>query len=1423
MRTPHEEVLDDLDGLVAGDRDVIARHAEHLASCDACRDARHDASQLAAQLRRAGDDHVPQANLEDVLLAKLADVERGPVESTPAAKPVEATVAAKPVDATPTAKPVEATASTKPVDSKRAERTPAAPLAPAPVRAMSSARKRTMVYVAGAMAALAAGTVGIVLVKKSNDTPNARHAETERGGAIGAVKTIARAAASQGEGLAIKDGTGWRALAEGEQLPAGAELRTDERTRGSLEMRDGTRIVLDHRTSLVFDANEPRRIALHAGRIATDVAHVEKRPAVVTTSTARIDVIGTRFSVTAGDSITAVQVVRGSVIVDDGKGQRDEVRAGEEGVLEGGKLAISSTPTLAKEAAWSELSPVTKPTDDNVTSGLGALRAYKPGEKRDRDWKLALANHEVKVRIVGPVARTEITETFRNDSDTTLEGVYQFPLPADAQIDSLSLDMENEPGGFIHGAFVDKERAAKIWRGVIDKATPKITRDPLIQQEIVWVPGPWRDPALLDWKRGGRFELRIYPIPAKGARTIKLAYTQIVTPRGTTRQYVYPLPHSTDGSTVADKMKVDIEVRGAAQGSVRTVGYDMKADPARTDVSALSLEQGAFVPRGDLVVDYKPDTAAELRAWTFTGGAAVGPDDKLAAKKGVGIDPKVIDAQRLVAGDARPTAILALSPKLPRWRESKARDYVIVVDGSQSMVGERYTRASELAVALVDDMDRRDRFGVLVCDSDCARMSALRAPSTGAATEVKAWLGAQIPAGASDLVGALRAGNDELTKAGDMQRERWVIFVGDGFATTGFRRVSDVERAIASTTQTSNVHISTIGIGGDADAAVLAAAARGGGGSYVPWLPGQTVGVAAMAALESTYGASLRDATVELPAGLVDVAAAGGAIPTASEKPIFAHIGGATGMLATLPTLRAGGEVLIAARVAGDVKGEVVLRGKVAGQPFEQRYPLSLAVSTAAGNAFVPRLWASLAIDQLERQGRGEDRARIVAMSQGYGVMSRETSLLVLESQAMFDAFGIDRGQPAATWTGEDDIDEVATSGVLEVPADTARSVAPKAEASAPSAVTKRARDELDSAAMDEGGGGAGKGFGGGERASRPAPSMRPPPRGRAMIPMKKVWTRHASLAAFGGVDASITKAITNADDALVKSPDSREKHRALVQALSYAGELDRARDIANRWLQRDKLDPQALGYVADLLGRDGKRDLALRTLAGLVDLDADRAALHERMVNAYERTGRIAQACSHRIALASLTVKEAAPRAGAAARCLRSLGRTSDADLVIAALVDDNARTQAEKAATVSPIPPRVAGDLVITGKWDSTADLDITLVAPDGTRVSWMGGRTDITVADATSGDREQLAVRRLKKGNYLIEINRADAGSGTIRGSLDVTVLGKKQAFPFELPGSRVVVGKIAVTMQSHLEPLNPGDARFLGPGFRGNPFE
>jgi ferric-dicitrate binding protein FerR (iron transport regulator)/tetratricopeptide (TPR) repeat protein len=1345
--SPCEQVTEDLASIVDGDRDVIARHAEHLTTCDACRDARHEASHIATRLAAAGTDYTAGAGLVDRVMVAI-DREPAHAKVAPVSAPVSAPPAAD----------------------------------PAPAQRAKPRDRRRWLQAGAAFAAMAAASTVYVAATHHHSTEPAIPA-TAPGGPIGKLAQITRAAADKADGVSIRVGqAAWHPLHANDSIPAGAELRTDERTRTALDLSDGTHVVLDHLTTLAFAADEPRHLTLSAGRIVADVAHVDLRPASVATPAGTIDVVGTRFEATAAADVTSVQVVRGEVTLRDHNNAHESVRAGEEGLIDHGALSVSPTMGLATEVAWSELAAPTK-ADDGL-AGIGALRAYKPGETRDRDWNLALAKHEVKVRISGPIARTEITEVFRNDSAQQLEGVYQFPLPADAQIDGLSLDVDH---GFVDGAFVDKERATKIWKGVIDRARPIQQARP---EEIVWVPGPWRDPALLDWKRGGRFELRIFPIPAKGQRTIKLAYTQVVTSRGPWRQYVYPLAHSSDGSTVADSMSVDVEVRGAAQGMVRATNYSLVADPARTNVNAMTFSQGGFVPRGDLVVDYKPDTDAELRAWTFQGGAAVAPDAKLAGTKNVGIDPKVVAEQTLVAGDARPTAVLALQPKLPRWTEAKPRDYTIVIDDSQSMVGERYKRATELASTLVAQLDRRDRFTAMLCDSECKTYGALKTPSASSAAELGAWLKDQSLAGASDLVTSVRTAASAMT---DAQREHWVLYIGDGFATTGFRKAADVEHALADSTGTNDTHVTTIGIGSDADETVLAAAARGGGGSFLAWQPGMTAGTTAIAALETTYGATLRDATIELPAGLVDSA------PT------------------VLPSLRNGQEVLLSARLANEVSGDVVLKGKVAGQPWEQRYPIKLAAAASAANGFVPRLWASLAIGELERAGKGEDRIKEIALSQAYGVMSRETSLLVLESQAMFDAFGVDRHRPTVTWNGEDSVDEVTATG-----SEAQAQAVPATATTAPSAMTKKAEK---APAMDiEAGDNFGAtgvatptntgaevpmdfGRGGARDRAMPMPVMH----GRSMIAMHRVWTRIAAVANYTGVDPALAKEITGSEAALAAAPDSREKHRALVQALSYAGELDRAKQVAARWLERDRLDPQALGYLADLTGRDGERDQSLRTLAGLVDLDPDRVALHLRMVNAYERTGRLAQACGHRIALATLQRTVAA--AAGAARCLRMVGRTNDATLVMGELADDTQRGAAERLATVAPIDPRLAGDLVVNATWETPADLDLTLVAPDGTRVSWQGGRSDVMVADATAHDREELAIKTLRRGNYLLEITRGDVARSPVRGTLDITVLGVKKALPFELAGTHAVVGHVNVSLHSHLEAT--GEIRMVNP--------
>jgi hypothetical protein len=160
-----------------------------------------------------------------------------------------------------------------------------------------------------------------------------------------------------------------------------------------------------------------------------------------------------------------------------------------------------------------------------------------------------LAKHAVKVRVVDLVARTEVDETFTNDTDEELEGIFRFPLPPGAQIEKLALEVD---GKLDRGRL----RGSRQGRGDLARRDPERGAEAVKQrEEIIWVPGPWRDPALLEWQRGGRFELRIFPIPKRGSRRVCSRTRRLVEQSGGVRRFTYPLAHDTSGTTRVDSLR----------------------------------------------------------------------------------------------------------------------------------------------------------------------------------------------------------------------------------------------------------------------------------------------------------------------------------------------------------------------------------------------------------------------------------------------------------------------------------------------------------------------------------------------------------------------------------------------------------------------------------------------------------------------------------------------------------------------------------------------------------------------------------------------------------------------------------------------------------------------------------------------------
>lgn len=1318
-------VVEELASVLGGSADPAL--LEHAAECDTCRDALHDATRAAESLAGTGSDFV----LPSELAAWLQAAPRAPAEA--------GTLPA---------------ASAAPSVSKGQGKAPS-----------SAPRLRQLVFAAAAVGAAAA----FLLAREPAGTTSADDPELGGPPWRGKVaKLVTRGGALE---LCAPSGTACRKAREGDDIPAGSLLRTDATTLAEVGLSEGSTLSLDRLTTLRL-STRGRGGVLEQGGLVADIARLAQTGARFEFAAGHLDVLGTKFSLRSDDDAATVHVARGQVRLANGAGHDVLVQAGEEGRVYPGARPVTGAATgLGEALGWSEAvraEPEAEP--EARPRALGELKAQKPGERHERAGAVSLTSHAVRVKIAGSVARTEIEEVFTNHTDEVLEGVFRFPLPPDAKIERLALEVD---GRLEDGAFVERERAAAIWRGAIVNAAPQLR--PQIRDEIVWVEGPWKDPALLEWQRGGRFELRIFPIPKRGSRRVIIAYSQLVKQSASIRRYAYPLAFDPSGSSTPLHFSVDVQIRGQDPGfRVRTPGWE----PTRAregDAERLRFEAPSFVPAGDLLVDYAlGDRDAEVSAWAY----------REPGQSGRGSAPYVA---------------LSLRPRLPRATGSaEPRAVALVVDASRSMFGESYRRATALAARMARELEAADRLTVLACDSTCRLLpGGLRAPGAQAALDVRRFLAQETPEGASDVSFAVTQGFAAL---GATSGPRDVIYIGDGTATVGPTRVASIERAVRATLP-SGGRVMSVGIGPESDSESLWALARGGGGTALPYLPGQPLSDAALDAVAALSGASLSDVRLELPEGISQSAPA------------------------RLDPIAAGAEVVVTGRLdALELRGDAVLRGSVNGRPFEQRYPLELVVSESLGNAFVPRLHAAARIADLERDGGEGAKREAIALSIEHRVASRYTSLLVLESEAMYTAFGLDNRRRTAEYSAELEADGSSSSGELALDdTDSRAALGGSSAEGSTQAPQKRARsagdelsDDLDFAPPPPGR------FAESPRAEsslpREAPAWAPKASGARedsvlvprrlpapLVPMRRIWERHGEVLTERLVPkAADSEALTRAELSLSREPSVRANLKQAFALSSVAGDLARATRLAEQWLLKEPLDPEALTALADVEARRGNRERAVRVMGSVLDVRPGDTASHRRLQRLERWAGRFELACRHAIAIAESKSADRALRVEAV-RCARATGMVELASALLEGV--GAAEREATERLANQPAPADVlVGDVRLEATWQGDTDIDLALLDTEGHRISWLGAatRSIISARDVTSTSREGLALRGALPGEYVVELSRGQ-GTGRARGELAITVAGNTRRVPFELDGERKSVSLLRITMRSRLVPL------------------
>jgi len=145
---------------------------------------------------------------------------------------------------------------------------------------------------------------------------------------------------------------------------------------------------------------------------------------------------------------------------------------------------------------------------------------------------LPVSDVEVSVRVVGCIAETRVTMTFKNPYHRVLEGELSFPLPEGSTISGYALDIN---GLMVDGVVVEPREGRRVFEKIVSRGV---------------------DPGLAEWVQGNVFRTRVYPIRAGSSRKVMVRYVSEIETGVAGPSYRFPLSFHEKVEELRLKMEV---------------------------------------------------------------------------------------------------------------------------------------------------------------------------------------------------------------------------------------------------------------------------------------------------------------------------------------------------------------------------------------------------------------------------------------------------------------------------------------------------------------------------------------------------------------------------------------------------------------------------------------------------------------------------------------------------------------------------------------------------------------------------------------------------------------------------------------------------------------------------------------------------
>ncbi|MEQ1609999.1 MAG: marine proteobacterial sortase target protein, partial [Hyphomonadaceae bacterium] len=554
-----------------------------------------------------------------------------------------------------------------------------------------------------------------------------------------------------------------------------------------------------------------------------------------------------------------------------------------------------------------------------VSSGSLLLQSSTPG----RYVEAPLVAADIKMDIAGPIIRTKLTQRFTNPTEQWVEGVYAFPLPEGAAVDTLKIVIGDR---FIEGDIKERQEARVIYEqaaasgqrtGLVEEERPNLFTTSLANigpGETVAIQIEFQDKARLDngvWST--RFPLviapRYSPKPTFGLTADRTNSTISLSNPVPDRDRITPPvlhpaqePSGAEGLRLPVNFNISLEA-GAPIADIFSQTHGLVVSRTDIDTARIHLQEGEVPADRDFVLSWKPEPATAPTASLFRENR--NGDDYLLAV----VNP----------------------PAMKTNAQRRDREAIFVIDNSGSMSGDSMDQAKQGLLLALDHLAPTDEFNIVRFDDTMELVFQTAVPANEQnLARARRFVSNLEANGGTEMLPALRAALVDNDRE-NTEEVRQVVFITDGAIGNEDQLFAAIHDGLGRS------RLFTVGIGSAPNAYFMANAARQGRGTFtymddVTKVAEQSARL--FAALENPV---MTDLEAKLPSGAADV------------------------YPAPLPDLYAGEPVTMVLR-ANDLAGDLTFSGKLNGKTWT----MTLPVSGASESSGVAQLWARAKIAGFE-------------------------------------------------------------------------------------------------------------------------------------------------------------------------------------------------------------------------------------------------------------------------------------------------------------------------------------------------------------------------------------------------------------------------------------------------------------------------